>query len=56
MNYVNGLLTVKIGRQMADWEKHELIMKFRETFKSSNIEIIGSGVNLHGESTTVRSF
>ena len=47
----DGIVTVTIGGQMQDWQKHELIMKFRREFASSNVVIRGVGVNLSGEAT-----
>lgn len=47
----DGITTVIIGGQMADWQKWELIKEFREKFKSSNLVIRGVGVNLQGEAT-----
>ena len=45
------MVIVTIGGIMADWQKHEMIKKFREEFKSSNVVIRGVGVNLSGEAT-----
>jgi hypothetical protein len=45
------MLVVKVGSQMPDWKKHELIMRFREEFGSSVILEVGQGTNISGEST-----
>lgn len=52
----DGITTVTIGGQMADWQKWELIKEFRREFSSSNIEVRGVGVNLKGESSIKTSF
>lgn len=51
----DGITTVTIGGQMADWQKWELIKQFRSEFESSNVVIRGVGVNLSGEATMRRS-
>ncbi len=52
----DGSWTVVIGHVMEDWEKNELMQKFRREFKSSVITETGSGVNISGESTMRKSF
>jgi hypothetical protein len=56
VNYINGMLVVKVGGQMPDWKKHELIMRFREEFGSSVILEVGKGTNISGEATMRTSF
>lgn len=41
---------------MPDWKKHELITRFRSEFKSCDIKLEGSGVNISGEATMRTSF
>lgn len=56
VNYINGMLVVKVGSQMPDWKKHELIMRFRQEFGSSVILEVGQGTNISGEATMRTSF
>lgn len=39
---------------MEDWEKHELITKFRKEFKSCTIVSSGHGVNISGEAEVTK--
>lgn len=50
-----GMWVVKVGGQMPDWKKHELIQKFRSEAINVIIES-GSGANISGESSIKRSF
>jgi len=52
----DGIVSVTIGGQMADWQRWELIKEFRENFESSNVVIRGVGVHLSGEATMRTSF
>lgn len=52
----DGVWSVTIGSQMEDWEKWELIKKFREEFKSCTIVSSGHGVNISGEAEMKTSF
>lgn len=52
VDYRDGVYTVTIGSVMPDWQKHEMIMKFREAFQSSDIVIKQtSGTNISGEAS-----
>ena len=54
---VDGIWTVTIGSQMADWQKHQLITRFRSEFKSCDIKITAeNGVNISGETTMKTRF
>jgi len=51
VGYKDGIYTVTVGGYMEDWEKHELIKKFREGFQSAVLAIKQEdGPNFSGES------
>jgi len=52
----NGMWIVKIGGQMPDWKKHDLIMTFRREFQSCEVEETGGGTNISGIATITRTF
>lgn len=57
MTFKDGIYSVTIGGVMEDWQKWELIKKFREEFTAADIVIYKEdGVNISGESSTRRSF
>ena len=51
----DGVWMVKAGGQMPDWKKHQLITDFRKAFKSCDVKMEGTGVNISGEATIKRS-
>jgi len=40
LSYEDGMFTVKIGSVMEDWQKWELIKRFRDEFKSDTQTVL----------------